>query len=49
MLSSSGCSVSIALAHDEMVAALEQRSPTKHKPGRSSKLSLEDQILVTLQ
>ena len=34
---------------DEMVSALKQQQFQKRKPGRPSKLSLEDQVLLTLQ
>ncbi len=34
---------------DEMVSVMQQRAQTKQKAGRSSKLSIQDQVLVTLQ
>lgn len=34
---------------NEMVGVMQQRAQTKQKPGRSSKLSLEDQGKVTRQ
>ena len=42
------CGVQVA-TFSEMVSVLEQKQQGKRKPGRPAKLSLEDQVLLTLQ
>jgi len=42
------CGVQVA-TFSEMVSILEQKQQEKRKPGRPAKLSLEDQVLLTLQ
>ena len=42
------CGVQVA-TFSEMVFVLEQKQQEKRKPGRPTKLSLADQVLLTLQ